>query len=140
MPNGIKRSGWQWRTGCARLLVLMVAAAGLLASAHAASAAGDVAAGKAAFSKCASCHQVGPSARGGFGPQLNGIIGRAAATSKDYNYSAALRNSRIIWTEDKLRAFLKAPSDVVPGTKMRFWGIGDEQQLNNLLAYMRTFP
>jgi cytochrome c len=140
MPDRIKRSAWQWRVACARLLVLMVAATGFTAAAHAASTAGDVAAGKAAFNKCASCHQVGPSARGGFGPQLNGIIGRAAAASKDYNYSPALRNSRIIWTEDKLRAFLKSPSDVVPGTKMRFWGISDEQQLSNLLAYMRTFP
>jgi len=121
MPDRIKRSAWQWRVACARLLVLMVAATGFTAAAHAASTAGDVAAGKAAFNKCASCH-------------------RAAAASKDYNYSPALRNSRIIWTEDKLRAFLKSPSDVVPGTKMRFWGISDEQQLSNLLAYMRTFP
>lgn len=102
-------------------------------------AAGDAVAGKSAFNQCASCHQVGPSARAGFGPQLNGIIGRTAASSKDYNYSSALRNSHIVWTEDKLKAFLKGPSDLVPGTKMRFWGISDEQKLSNLLAYLRTF-
>jgi len=113
--------------------------ASLTAGALPAHAAGDVAAGKSAFNKCASCHQVGPSARAGFGPQLNGIIGRPAASSKDYKYSAALQNSHIVWTEDKLRAFLKGPSDLVPGTKMRFWGISDEQQLSNLLAYLRTF-
>ena len=106
-------------------------------SAH---AAGDVAAGKAAFAKCASCHQIGPSARAGFGPQLNGIVGRPAAATKDYRYSTAMQNSRIVWTEDKLRAFLKSPGDVVPGTKMRFWGISNQQDLNNLLAYMKTFP
>lgn len=111
----------------------------LLAALPQAHGAGDVIAGKAAFAKCASCHQVGPSARAGFGPQLNGVIGRAAAATKDYRYSTALQNARIVWTEDKLRAFLKAPSDVVPGTKMRFWGISDEQQLNNLVAYLRTF-
>lgn len=106
---------------------------------NAAATAGDVVAGKAGFAKCASCHQVGPSARAGFGPQLNGIIGRPAAATKDYRYSTAMQNARIVWTEDKLRAFLKAPDDVVPGTKMRFWGISNEKDLNNLLAYLRTF-
>lgn len=122
-------------------LILMLATGAVL-PAYAASAAkptGDIAAGKAGFAKCASCHQVGPSARAGFGPQLNGIVGRAAAASKDYRYSAALQNSRIVWTEDKLRAFLKSPGDVVPGTKMRFWGISNEQDLSNLLAYLKTF-
>nr|WP_050480002.1 cytochrome c family protein [Herbaspirillum rhizosphaerae] len=103
-------------------------------------AAGDAVAGKAAFAKCASCHQIGPSARAGFGPQLNGIVGRPAGSTGDYRYSAAMQNSHIVWTEDKLRAFMKSPGDVVPGTKMRFWGIGDEQQLSNLVAYLKTFP
>ena len=101
---------------------------------------GDAVAGKAAFARCANCHQVGPSARSGFGPQLTGIVGRPAAAAKDYKYSSALQNSRIVWTEDKLRAFLKGPSDLVPGTKMRFWGISNEQELSNLVAYLKTFP
>lgn len=101
-------------------------------------AAGDVEAGKAAFRKCASCHQVGPSARGGFGPQLNGIVGRPAASTTDYKYSDAMKQSRIVWDDKTLAAFLHGPSDVVPGTRMRFWGISDEQQIANLLAYLRT--
>ena len=116
------------------LLVLV-----LICQASSASAAGDPIAGKAAFAKCASCHQVGPSARGGFGPQLNGIIGRPAASTKDYKYSAAMQSSRIVWSEEKLRAFLRSPGDVVPDTKMRFFGIGSDTQIDNLLAYLRTF-
>ena len=105
------------------------------ASAH---AAGDAAAGKRAFAKCASCHAVGPAARGGFGPQLHGILGRRAGATADYSYSAAMKNSGIVWTEDKLAAFMRAPRDVVPGTSMRFFGIGSEQQIADLLAYLRT--
>lgn len=101
-------------------------------------AAGNVAAGKVAFAKCASCHQVGRSARGSFGPQLNGIIGRQAAATGDFPYSSAMRNSGIVWSEEKLRAFLKKPDDVVPGNKMRFWGASDKE-IDNLLAYLRTF-
>lgn len=120
-------------------VLLALTLGGLAAPSQAAGAkpSGNAVAGKAAFNKCASCHQVGPSARGGFGPQLNGIVGRRAAAT-DYAYSAAMKKSNIVWNEAALAAFLKAPSDVVPDTKMRFWGIGNEQQLADLLAYLRT--
>ncbi len=102
-------------------------------------AAGDVIAGKVAFAKCANCHQVGPSARGAFGPQLNAIFGRQAGTSKDFKYSMAMINSRIVWSEASLRAFIKSPNDVVPGNKMRFYGISNEKQIADLIAYLRKF-
>ncbi|BEV17968.1 cytochrome c family protein [Herbaspirillum sp. DW155] len=101
-------------------------------------AAGDPVAGRAAFAKCASCHAVGPSARGGFGPQLTNVIGRKAGSTSDFKYSPAMASAGFIWTEDKLRAFLKAPSDVVPGNKMRFWGIGSDKQIDDILAYLRS--
>jgi len=123
-----------------RSLLLPVASLALISLAPAVHAAGDAEAGKAAFSKCASCHQVGPAARAGFGPQLNGIVGRPAASTPDYKYSPALKSSGIIWSEKNLGAFLKDPSELVPGTKMRFYGIGDEKQIANLLAYLRGFP
>ena len=102
-------------------------------------AAGDAVAGKIAFAKCASCHQVGPSARGAFGPQLNAIVGRQAGTSKDFAYSTAMKNSRIVWSEASLRAFIKAPDDVVPGNKMRFFGVSNEKQIADLIAYLHKF-
>lgn len=103
-------------------------------------AAGDVAAGNALFTtRCASCHHVGPSARAAFGPQLNGIFGRTAGNTKDFQYSDGMKASGVVWSDDTLRAFIKAPGKVVPGTKMRFWGIGNDGQINDLLAYLRTF-
>ncbi|MGK5035559.1 c-type cytochrome [Janthinobacterium sp. LB3P118] len=123
----------------------LAAAALLLAPGAAAQAAGapttvmgNAEAGKVAFRKCASCHQVGPSARGGFGPRLTGVIGRKAGSTADYKYSAAMKNANIVWTEQNLAGFLKAPSDFIPGNNMRFWGIGNAQQVADLLAYLRT--
>ena len=115
-----------------------VAAAG---SAYAAPRAGDVTAGKAAFAACASCHQVGSAARHGFGPQLNGIIGRRAGTGPGFNYSPAMRKSEVVWSEKALAAYIRRPDNVVPGTNMRFngWAYG-EQKLVDLFAYLRTFP
>jgi cytochrome c len=129
------------------LLPTVALAAVLLAPGAMASAAtpatlvtlrGNAQAGKAAFRKCASCHQVGPSARGGFGPRLTGVIGRKAGSTTDYKYSAAMKNANIVWTEQNLASFLKAPSNFIPGNNMRFWGIGNAQQVADLLAYLRT--
>lgn len=117
----------------------MLLALALIFQASRASAAGDPIAGKAAFEMCASCHQVERSVRAGFGPQLTSIIGRLAGSTKDYKYSPAMKNSGIVWSEQKLRAFLKSPGDVVPGTKMRFYGIGSDEKIDNLLVYLRTF-
>ncbi|QGZ42799.1 cytochrome c [Pseudoduganella flava] len=119
--------------------ILFAALLGCMPAALAAPApAGDPAAGAAAFRKCASCHQVGPQARAGFGPHLNGLFGRRAG-STEYRYSAAMKKSGIVWNDSTLAAFLRDPGDVVPGTKMRFWGIGDERQIANLLAYLRQY-
>ncbi|GAB2863723.1 c-type cytochrome [Pseudoduganella ginsengisoli] len=104
----------------------------------AAALVGNAEAGRAEFARCQWCHQAGPSARSGFGPQLTGIVGRRAGAATDYNYSAAMKNSGIVWTEPVLAAFVRSPQKVVPDNKMRFWGISDEQRIANLLAYLRT--
>lgn len=108
----------------------------LSAPAH---ADGDPQTGKAVFDrKCASCHKIGPSARGTFGPQLNAIVGRPAGRTDDFRYSEAMKTSKVVWTPETLRAFLHAPDKVVPGNKMRFWGIGDAREITDLLAFLQT--
>lgn len=116
---------------------LLTLALAVHASAH---AAGDVTAGRALFAtRCASCHRIGPSARGAFGPQLNAIYGRPAGGTNDYAYSAAMKKSGIVWSEKTLKAFIASPGKVVPGTRMRFSGLGNEQQIEDLLAYLHTY-
>ena len=106
-------------------------------SAH---AAGDAEAGGKLFAKtCGGCHSIGEGARGGFGPELNGIIGRPAGTTADYQYSDAMKNSGVVWTRDKLAAYIEAPKKVVSGTRMIFWGISDPEKIDNILAYLETF-
>jgi len=121
-----------------RLTAALLLSTGLLSTqAH---AAGDAEAGGKLFSKtCGGCHQVGESARGGFGPELNGIIGRKAGTTTDYQYSDAMKNSGVVWTREKLAAYIENPKGVVSGTRMIFWGISDPEKIENLLAYLQTF-
>jgi cytochrome c len=99
---------------------------------------GEAAAGQQAFVRCAECHQIGPSARSGFGPQLNGVLGRIAGSTRDYQYSSAMKQSGMVWSEQNMAAFLRSPASLVPGTKMIFWGLSDEQEIADLLAYLRT--
>jgi cytochrome c len=99
----------------------------------------DAVTGARAFKQCASCHQVGVNARAGFGPQLNGLFGRRAGSTPDFAYSDAMKRSGIVWDERTLAAYLRDPKKIVPETKMRFWGIGDENEIKAIEAYLRTF-
>ncbi|KIQ04407.1 MULTISPECIES: c-type cytochrome [Pseudomonas] len=117
------------------LLLLTLLAAGL---AH---AEADVATGEALFKRnCGNCHKVGQGARAAFGPQLNGIIGRTAGSTTDYRYSPAMKDSAVVWSPETLSAFIKDSEAVVPGNKMRFWGIGDQDKIDSLLLYLQTQP
>ncbi|MBO4969009.1 MAG: cytochrome c family protein [Pseudomonas sp.] len=118
------------------LLILSLCAALL---SHGAIAAGDAEAGGRLFTKtCGGCHSIGENARNGFGPQLNGVIGRLAGTSEGYQYSDAMKNSGVVWTRENLAAYIEAPKKVVSGTRMIFWGISDQEKIDNLLAYIES--
>jgi cytochrome c len=105
-----------------------------------ANAAGDAEAGGKLFKRvCGGCHQVGEGARPFFGPQLNNVIGRVAGSTSDYQYSDAMKSSGVVWTREKLAAYIEDPKSVVSGTRMIFWGISDQEKIDDLLAYLQTF-
>lgn len=119
-----------------------LALATLVCPALAAPPSAQIAAGKATFAAaCASCHQVGPSARHALGPQLNGVIGRPAGSIAGYRYSPAMQNASIVWTAQTLAAFIRHPDRTVPGNKMRFFSLGySDQKMAELLAYLGSLP
>ncbi len=88
--------------------------------------------------RCHNCHSVGPSAQSGFGPQLNDLSGRQAGSLPGYHYSEAMRQAGFAWDREALAAFLRDPEQKVPGTKMRFWGIGDAEDLRDIADYLQT--
>ncbi len=111
----------------------------LLAAGAGPAAAQDAAAGQKIFNQCRACHQVGDKARNLVGPVLNGLFGRTAGTVEGYTYSAANKNSGIVWDDATFRAYIKDPKAAIPGTKMVFPGIKDEQRITDLIAYLHTF-
>jgi cytochrome c len=98
--------------------------------------AADAEAGKVEFNKCKICHAVEAGKPSTVGPNLHGMFGRKAGVSDNYAYSEAMKNSGIVWDDDTLAKYLRAPRELVPGGKMAFPGIKDDEQLANLLAYL----
>lgn len=99
----------------------------------------DAAAGEKVFLVCKACHQVGDNAKNAVGPVLNGLIGRKAGLVEGYNYSDANKNSGITWNEATFTEYIKDPKAKIPGTKMAFAGVKDEQKIKDLIAYLHTF-
>jgi cytochrome c len=116
-----------------------VLAAIALAASTAAASAQDVAAGEQSFKKCLPCHSVGPGAKNKVGPELNGLDGRKAGTAEAFNYTEANKNSGITWDEAVFKEYIKDPRAKIPGTKMVFAGIKNEQEVNDLWAYLKQF-
>lgn len=99
----------------------------------------DAAAGESAFKICKACHQLGEGAKNAVGPVLNGIVGRPAGTYPDYVYSDANKNSGLTWDEATLTVYLKDPKAKVPGTKMAFPGLKKDEDIANVIAYLKQF-
>jgi cytochrome c len=117
---------------------LIIAAATWAVSATAAFAQ-DVASGERSFHKCLPCHSIGPGAQNKIGPELNGLDGRRAGTVPGYAYSDANKNSAIVWNEAKFKEYIKDPAAMVPHTKMIFPGVKNEQEVNDLWAYVSQY-
>lgn len=103
-------------------------------------AAQDAAAGQRVFNACRACHTVDAGGRNGVGPNLHGVVGRKAASVEAFRYSAPMREKAgagLAWTEDTLRAYLRDPKSVVPGGSMSYPGLRNDQQMNDLIAYLK---
>ena len=118
--------------------LLLGTGAETLAAQAQAPAQAQVDAGRRLFARCTNCHEVGAGARNGFGPQLNGIVGRKAGSAPAYAYSPALKQAGFVWNEQKLVAFIRDSEKVVPGNKMRFLSFMSEKQASEIVAYLRT--
>jgi cytochrome c len=117
----------------------MMVAATLIVGWVATATAQDVAKGQQAFAVCRACHQIGEDAQNMLGPELNGLDGRKAGSVPDYAYSEANKKSGIVWTEATFKQYIKNPAATVPGTKMTFAGLNDEQKISDLWAYVSQF-
>jgi cytochrome c len=116
----------------------------LLATSLAAHAGGDPALGKKVFNRCLACHEAATD-RDKVGPHLMGVVGRTAGSAESFlgHYSEAMKSAGaagLVWDEANLAEYLKAPKLKVPGNKMAFAGLTNDDDIANVIAYLKADP
>jgi cytochrome c len=84
--------------------------------------------------RCTSCHSLDANR---IGPAHRGVFGRAAGSAPGYAYSAALRNSGIVWDATTLDTWLQGPQKMAPGAKM-YYVVPDAAERAAIIAYLKA--
>jgi cytochrome c len=126
------RSNPASRQSTASLLLATVAIA-FVCWTGTACATGNVARGQTLYKGCADCHSINENA---VGPMHKGVVGRKAGSVPGYDYSADLKNSGIVWTEENLDKWLAGPQAMVAETKM-FFDVPDAQDRADIIAFLK---
>ena len=93
--------------------------------------------GKRMYIRCAACHTVSASGPRKVGPHLQAVVGRKAGAVAGFNYSPAMKGSKIVWTDANLDKWLQRPQSVIPGTTMAFAGMAKPEERKALIAYLK---
>ena len=97
--------------------------------------AGDAQRGRQLYeSRCIACHSIDENR---VGPAHRGVFGRRAGQAKGYDYSAAVKASRLTWNEKTLDRWLADPAKVIPGTKMAY-SVPEARDRADLIEYLRA--
>lgn len=115
-------------------LAAAVMAGALMACPLPASAAPDARRGEQVYARCQACHAL---AYDRVGPRHCGLFGRLAGSVPGFDYSPALKASKIVWNEQTLDLFLQGPLKMVPGTTMTYDGVPGSSDRADLLAYLK---
>ena len=101
---------------------------------------GDPSRGAVVFQQCYACHSVVAGEVGLSGPNLFGVVGRAAGVEAGFDYSPALRAAvserDLAWSARELDRFLADPEQALPGTSMAFVGLADPRDRADVIAYL----
>ena len=98
-------------------------------------AAADIEHGKQLYVACASCHTEKPDA---LGPSLKGVVGRKSGALEDFRYSNPMKRANLVWDEANLREYIANPQAKVKGNRMPFGGVANAQDIEDVIAYLKT--
>jgi cytochrome c len=97
--------------------------------------AADLKNGEEVYSRCLACHAL-ESDR--VGPRHCGVVGRRAGSVAGFDYSKAMKGSKLAWNAKTLDSFIADPMKVVPGTTMTYAGVKDAKERADLIAWLEA--
>ena len=108
---------------------------------------GDADAGRSVFNKCKACHVI-DSPKNRVGPSLHRVFGRTAASFDGFKYSKDFQkagDNGLVWDDESLARFIADPKGYLgsvigkekASTRMAFGGIRKEEDVRDLIAYMK---
>jgi cytochrome c len=109
---------------------------GVVSAAAAPALGADAEKGKVLYQACVACHTEKPDA---MGPSLKGVFGRKAAALEDFRYSNPMKRANLTWDEVSLKAYITDPQAVVKGNRMPFGGLRAAGDVDDVVAYLKTF-
>ena len=122
-----------------RAVFTAVVLSGLLiaAASYAMPQAAEEVKGKEVFQRrCGGCHSLDRPMEG---PRLRGVYGRRAGSTRDFQYSDALRNAKITWNDELLDKWLTDTETVVPDNDMSF-RVPNPDERRSVIAYLKSLP
>lgn len=88
--------------------------------------------------ECGDCHSVAPG-KNKKGPTLHGVLGRKSGSVADFSgYSDAIKQAGLVWTTDKIDAYITQPKKIVPAGKMKYDGLEDTASRADIISYLQT--
>jgi cytochrome c len=96
-----------------------------------------IARGERVTAQCASCHTFVAGGPNRVGPNLHDAFGNQAGRHPDFAYSDGMA-AHGLWDYLALNTFLTSPSRAVPGTKMAFAGLRNQDDRVAVIAYLRS--
>jgi cytochrome c len=96
---------------------------------------GDPLRGKSVFERrCTGCHALNSNREG---PHLRGVYGRKAGSVPDFEYSAAIKASGVIWNDTNLERWLRGTDEFIAGNNMGF-SVPKAQDRTDIIAFLRA--
>lgn len=97
-------------------------------------ASGDAKKGEQLYSSlCIACHSVDANLAG---PAHRGVVGRKAGNASGFDYSPALKKSKVIWNEKTLDKWLMNPENLIPGQQMGV-SVSSAKDREDLIAFLK---
>lgn len=97
-------------------------------------ASGDAMKGEQQYAaRCIACHSIEANLAG---PMHRGVVGRKAGSVIGYDYSPALKQSKVIWNENTLDKWLADPEKLIPGQLMGY-SVANASDRADLIAFLK---